>query len=75
MQLGQVAKQYQLALETAAGGRLGYIVVESDRVGAEGIELLKRQKAGRATFLPLNKIKAPIKPIWQQCVLVEDLSI
>jgi len=59
VQLGQVAKQYQLALETAAGGRLGYIVVESDRVGAEGIELLKRQKAGRATFLPLNKIKAP----------------
>ena len=59
VQLGQVQKQYQLALETAAGGRLGYIVVESDRVGAEGIELLKRQRAGRATFLPLNKIKAP----------------
>lgn len=59
VQLGQVQKQYQLALETAAGARLGYIVVESDRVGAEGIELLKRQKAGRATFLPLNKIKAP----------------
>ena len=59
VQLGQVQKLYQLALETAAGGRLGYIVVESDRVGAEGIELLKRQKAGRATFLPLNKIKAP----------------
>ncbi|MEM9273647.1 MAG: AAA family ATPase [Cyanobacteria bacterium P01_F01_bin.143] len=59
VQLGQVDKQYQLALETAAGSRLGYIVVESDRVGAEGIDLLKRQKAGRATFLPLNKIKAP----------------
>ncbi|MGK7892160.1 MAG: hypothetical protein AB4372_00505 [Xenococcus sp. (in: cyanobacteria)] len=59
VQLGQVAQQYQLALETAAGGRLGYIVVDSDQVGAEGIELLKRQKAGRATFLPLNKIKAP----------------
>ncbi|MDJ0901067.1 MAG: AAA family ATPase [Xenococcus sp. MO_188.B8] len=59
VQLGQVEKRYQLALETAAGGRLGYIVVESDRVGAEGIELLKRQRAGRATFLPLNKIKAP----------------
>ncbi|ELS01459.1 chromosome segregation ATPase [Xenococcus sp. PCC 7305] len=59
VQLGQVEKRYHLALETAAGGRLGYIVVESDRVGAEGIELLKRQKAGRATFLPLNKIRAP----------------
>ena len=59
VQLGRVEPQYHLALETAAGGRLGYIVVEDDRVGAKGIELLKAQRAGRATFLPLNKIKAP----------------
>lgn len=59
VQLGQVEQRYRLALETAAGGRLGFIVVESDRVAAEGIELLKRERGGRATFLPLNKIKAP----------------
>jgi chromosome segregation protein len=59
VQLAQVEPKYQLALETAAGGRLGCIVVEDDRVAAEGIELLKRQRGGRATFLPLNKIKAP----------------
>ncbi|MDJ0681038.1 MAG: AAA family ATPase, partial [Xenococcaceae cyanobacterium MO_167.B52] len=59
VQLGEVEKRYQLALETSAGGRLGYIVVENDRVGAEGIELLKQQRAGRATFLPLNKIQSP----------------
>ena len=58
-QLGQVDSRYQLALETAAGGRLGCIVVENDGVGAQGIELLKRQRGGRATFLPLNKIQAP----------------
>jgi chromosome segregation protein len=58
-QLGQVEKPYQVALETAAGGRLGQIVVEDDRVAAQGIELLKRERAGRATFLPLNKIRAP----------------
>ncbi|MGV2828364.1 chromosome segregation protein SMC [Myxosarcina sp. GI1(2024)] len=57
--LGQVESRYQLALETAAGGRLGFIVVENDRVAAEGIELLKRQRGGRATFLPLNKINPP----------------
>ena len=61
VQLGRVEPQYHLALETAAGGRLGYIVVEDDAVGAEGIALLKQQRAGRATFLPLNKIKAPRK--------------
>jgi chromosome segregation protein len=59
VQLGKVESQYHLALETAAGGRLGYVVVENDAVGAAGIELLKRERAGRATFLPLNKIKAP----------------
>ena len=59
VQLGQVEQRYRLALETAAGGRLGFIVVESDRVAAQGIELLKQERGGRATFLPLNKIQAP----------------
>jgi chromosome segregation protein len=57
--LGKVDSRYHLALETAAGARLGHIVVEDDRVAAAGIELLKQKRAGRATFLPLNKIKAP----------------
>ncbi len=56
-QLGRVEPRYQLALEIAAGGRLGNIVVEDDEVAAAGIKLLKQNRAGRATFLPLNKIK------------------
>lgn len=56
-QLGRVEPRYQLALETAAGGRLGNLVVEDDGVAAAGIELLKQKRAGRATFLPLNKIQ------------------
>jgi len=59
VQLGRVEPQYQLALEISAGGRLGHIVVEDDSVAAIGIELLKQKRAGRATFLPLNKIRAP----------------
>jgi chromosome segregation protein len=58
-QLGRVEPRYQLALETAAGGRLGNLVVEDDGVAAAGIELLKHKRAGRATFLPLNKIQPP----------------
>jgi chromosome segregation protein len=58
-QLGKVEPRYQLALETAAGGRLGNLVVEDDAVAAAAIELLKQKRAGRATFLPLNKIKPP----------------
>ncbi|MGB7444720.1 MAG: chromosome segregation protein SMC [Coleofasciculaceae cyanobacterium] len=58
-QLGRVEPGYQLALEIAAGARLGNLVVEDDGVAAAGIELLKQKKAGRVTFLPLNKIQAP----------------
>ncbi len=58
-QLGRVEPQYQLALEIAAGGRLGNMVVENDTVAASGIEFLKRQRGGRMTFLPLNKIRSP----------------
>ncbi|QSJ15712.1 chromosome segregation protein SMC [Nostoc sp. UHCC 0702] len=59
VQLGRVEPRFQLALEIAAGGRLGHIVVEDDGIAAAGIELLKQKRAGRATFLPLNKISAP----------------
>ncbi|MEO0985579.1 MAG: chromosome segregation protein SMC [Cyanobacteria bacterium J06639_14] len=58
-ELGRVDPRFQLALEIAAGGRLGYLVVEDDRVAAEGIALLKQRRAGRATFLPLNAIRVP----------------
>jgi len=58
-QLGRVEPQYQLALETAAGARLSHLVVEDDAVAAAGIELLKRERAGRITFLPLNQIQPP----------------
>ncbi len=57
--LAQVEPRYQLALEVAAGGRLGQMVVEDDSIAAAAIEILKKQKAGRATFLPLNKIRPP----------------
>ena len=55
--LGEVSNEYRLALEVAAGARLGHIVVDDDVIAAKAIELLKKRKAGRLTFLPLNKIK------------------
>jgi chromosome segregation protein len=61
-ELGRVEPRYQLALEISAGARLGHIVVEDDGIGAAGIELLKQRRAGRATFLPLNKIQGQRLP-------------
>ena len=59
-QLGQVDKEYSTALEVAMGGRMANIVVDDDETAKVAIEILKSSNAGRATFLPMNKInKAP----------------
>ena len=65
-QLGMVEPRYQTALEIAAGGRMGHLVVENDEVAAEAIQLLKLQRGGRATFLPMNKLKEPQTLLRQQ---------
>ena len=56
-QLGEVDERVRLALEVAAGARLGQVVVDDDRIAARAIELLKQRRAGRLTLLPLNKIR------------------
>jgi len=56
-QLGEVEDRHRLALEVAAGGRLAQVVVDDDRIAARAIDLLKSRRAGRLTFLPLNKIR------------------
>ena len=55
-ELGEVSSVHSTALEVAAGARLQSIVSETDGDAARAIESLKRSKAGRATFLPLNKM-------------------
>jgi len=44
-----------VAVEAAAGPRLNCIVVESVDVASEAIRLLKQKKAGRCTFIPLDR--------------------
>ncbi|MFQ6538733.1 MULTISPECIES: chromosome segregation protein SMC [Aphanothece] len=56
-QLGEVEDRHRTALEVAAGARLAQVVVDDDRIAARAIELLKQRRAGRLTFLPLNKIR------------------
>jgi len=64
-QLGQVDPAYRLALEVAAGNRMNFVVVEDTITAELGIEMLKREKAGRLTFLPLDKMQAakPLPPL------------
>ena len=62
VKLGTVDKEYSTALEVAFGGRMAHVVVDDEHVASIAIETLKSSNAGRATFIPLNKIqKAPSK--------------
>ncbi|MAG20335.1 hypothetical protein CL618_02790 [archaeon] len=56
--LGEVNKDYSLALSIAAGSRIRSVVAEDDSIAADCIRMLKSRKLGFATFLPLNKINS-----------------
>ena len=47
----------ELAVETALGAAMQNIVVESEAAAKAGIALLRRENAGRATFLPLDTVQ------------------
>ena len=50
--------RYQTALEIALGASSQHIIVEDENAATKAIDFLKRNRAGRATFLPLTTIKA-----------------
>lgn len=51
-----VPKKYEIAVETALGGSIQNIVTDSEATAKQLIEYLKKNKYGRATFLPLTSI-------------------
>lgn len=52
-----VSGEYAVAIETALGNALKNIVVETENDAKRAIEYLKRESAGRATFLPVSSVK------------------
>lgn len=52
----QVDKDYEIAIETALGGSIQNIVTDNEQTAKQMIEFLKRNKFGRATFLPLTAV-------------------
>ena len=51
-----IDSSHESALATAIGGGMTSIVVENDEIAAKAIKWLAERRAGRATFLPLNKL-------------------
>ncbi|VEU22220.1 DEKNAAC103259 [Brettanomyces naardenensis] len=57
-------RKYELAVSTAMGRSLDAIIVTNLSTAAECIEYLREQRAGSASFIPLDTIAA--KPVGQQ---------
>ncbi|WP_353892136.1 chromosome segregation protein SMC [Proteinivorax hydrogeniformans] len=69
-QIFDVDKKYSLAIETVLGASLQNVVVGDEKAAKKCIDYLKANKAGRATFLPLDIIKGKkVKPIDKKGVI------
>ena len=60
---------YQTALEIALGASSQNIIVEDEAAATRAIEFLKKNRAGRATFLPLTTIKPRQLPDHNQATI------
>ena len=52
-----VSKDYEIAIETALGGSISNIVTDNEQTAKNMIQFLKKNRYGRATFLPLTSIR------------------
>ncbi|MFD2116860.1 chromosome segregation protein SMC [Paenibacillus yanchengensis] len=57
-ELIQVPEKMETAIETALGGALQHIVMDSEQSSRQAIQFLKQRQLGRATFLPMDVIKS-----------------
>lgn len=65
----KVEQQYETAIEIALGGNIQNIVTNDEVTAKRMIDYLKKNKLGRATFLPLTSMKDP-----QRLKQVDSLS-
>ena len=56
----KTGEKYALAIETAIGGAMQNIVVDTPDVGKSAIEMLKRKDEGRGTFLPISSVRGSV---------------
>lgn len=56
-ELFHVEDSFKRAVEVTAGQSLFHYVVDNDETATKVIEVLQREKAGRITFMPLNRMR------------------
>ncbi|EGE09251.1 chromosome segregation protein sudA [Trichophyton equinum CBS 127.97] len=56
-ELFDVSDRYRTAVEVTAGQSLFHYVVDTDETATKVLEILQKEKSGRVTFMPLNRLK------------------
>ncbi|TPX67208.1 hypothetical protein SpCBS45565_g03913 [Spizellomyces sp. 'palustris'] len=56
-ELFEIDDRYKTAVEVVAGGSLFHVVVDNDDTATRIVEQLNREKCGRLTLMPLNRLK------------------
>ncbi|KAL6851888.1 hypothetical protein ACP4OV_002998 [Aristida adscensionis] len=59
LELIDCEEKFFTAVEVTAGNSLFHVVVENDNISTRIIQILTREKGGRITFIPLNRVKVP----------------
>lgn len=57
-ELFDVGDRYRTAVEVTAGQSLFHYVVDTDETATTVLEMLQKEKAGRVTFMPLNRLRS-----------------
>ncbi|KAI9043879.1 chromosome segregation protein SMC [Aspergillus affinis] len=57
-ELFDVNDRYRTAVEVTAGQSLFHYVVDTDETATKVLEILQHEKAGRVTFMPLNRLRS-----------------
>jgi structural maintenance of chromosome 3 (chondroitin sulfate proteoglycan 6) len=57
-ELFEVNDRYRTAVEVTAGQSLFHYVVDTDETATKVLEILQQEKAGRVTFMPLNRLRS-----------------
>jgi len=60
--------EYEVAIETALGNRIQNVVTDTEKTAKELIVYLKKNKLGRATFLPLDAVRQKVQEEYRKAV-------
>lgn len=64
-ELIEVPERYRTAVEVIAGNSLFHYVVDNDETATKVLNILNKERSGRVTFMPLNRLK-PKVPAYPQ---------